>query len=55
MVLAFLGAVYGAAGIKDKAIEVLGKLEDISTERYVPATFRALVYMGLRDTDKALE
>lgn len=55
IVLAFLGAVYGAAGERKKAEDVLTKLEAISNKRYVPATFRALVYMGLHDTEKSIE
>ena len=55
LVLAFLGSVYGAAGEQDRAHEVLAKMDEIAKDRFVPSTFRALVYMGLRDTEKAIE
>ena len=53
--LAFLGAVYGGSGQHEKAHDILALMEIIAAERYVPATCRALVYMGLRDTEKSIE
>lgn len=55
LVLSFLGAVHGAAGNKDKTDAILAQMDEIAQDRYVPATCRALIYMGLRDTDNAIE
>ena len=49
------GFLYGAAGRRKEAEQALEKLEELSAERYVPASLRALVYAGLGDRTKAFE
>jgi TolB-like protein len=53
--LANLGYVYGAAGKRDGAIEVLAELHELSQHRYIPHHMTALVYAGLGDADKTIE
>ena len=53
--LAGLGYSYGAAGRKAEAEKVLGQLQALSKEKYVPALFTGLVYLGLGEKEKALE
>jgi serine/threonine-protein kinase len=55
LVLAFLGALYGLAGQSDRALDNLERLDQIATDRHVPATCHALVYLGLHDAEKAIE
>jgi tetratricopeptide (TPR) repeat protein len=53
--LAGLAHVYGISGRKKEAREILGKLLEMSKQRYVPAYDIAVVYMGLADKPLALE
>lgn len=53
--LANLGYVYGAAGKRDRAIEVLAELHELSQHRYMPHHMTALVYAGLGDADKTID
>lgn len=52
--LALLGHVYGRAGDRAKAMEVLAELERRAQERYVPRAALADVYLGLGENDRAL-
>ena len=55
MTLGYLGHVLGLAGERAQAREVLGRLQGMSSSRYVgPADFAA-VHAGLRDRDAAME
>jgi eukaryotic-like serine/threonine-protein kinase len=53
--LAFLGYGYAAAGRRLEAQKVLAQLNETSKEKYVPALYRALIYAGLVEKDKAFE
>lgn len=55
LVMAFAGVVYGSTGQHDKAHNVLAVMDEIGQTRFVPATCRALVYMGLRDTENSIK
>jgi TolB-like protein/Tfp pilus assembly protein PilF len=50
-----LGYIYALAGRRADAERVLGELDDLSTETYVPAYGRAAIYAGLGNTDKTME
>jgi len=50
-----LGYAYALAGRKADAQKVLDQLNDLSKQKYVPATYRAEVYVGLGAKDKAFE
>ena len=53
--VANLGYIYGAAGRRELAFEVLAELHELSQHRYVPHHMSALVYAGLGDADKTLD
>ena len=53
--LANLGYVYGAAGRRAQAFEVLAELHELSRYRYVPHHMSALVYAGLGEADETLD
>ena len=53
--LSALGATYGAAGMKDEALRILERLDGLSTDRYVGPIFRALVWTGVGEKNRALE
>ena len=55
MSLAFLGSVYGQAGRRDEARQILGRLTALSRHTYVPAHGMALVHMGLGERDEAFK
>jgi len=48
-----LGCLYGFAGKKDKALELLSELEARSRQGYVSSFWLAVVYMGLGEMDEA--
>jgi tetratricopeptide (TPR) repeat protein len=50
-----LGFVYGRAGQLEQAREVLAKLQQVRSERYVPAIYSAAVHSGLGEIDEALK
>jgi len=54
-VLALLGHEYGVAGKRTEAERILARLRELSTKRYVPAVYMALVYVGLGDKSQAFE
>ena len=53
--LCMLGLAYGSAGMKDEALRILEQIEGLKKERYVGPIFRAIVWSGLGEKDKALE
>ena len=55
LALAMLGYTYGAAGIRDKAVEILRRFDELSEERYVGSFWRAFVWTGLGEKNLALE
>lgn len=50
-----LGSLYGLAGNKDRALELLSELQAKSKEGYVSSFSVAAVYWGLGEMDKAFE
>jgi eukaryotic-like serine/threonine-protein kinase len=53
--LCILGLAYGSAGMKNEALQILEQIEGLKEERYVGPIFRAVVWSGLGEKDKALE
>jgi TolB-like protein/Tfp pilus assembly protein PilF len=51
--IASLGHAYAKAGAKADALVQLARLADLARQRYVPAIYHALVYLGLGDQDSA--
>lgn len=51
--LAALSYSLAVSGRKTESMELLNKLDTISQERYIPALYFALIYMGLGDNDQA--
>jgi TolB-like protein len=49
-----LGLAYGSAGMKDDALKILERLDGISKDRYVGSFWRAMVWIGLGEKNKAL-
>ncbi len=54
-VLGPLGLAYGLAGRRGAALKILGELERAARKRYVPPTYRAVVYSGLGQMDEAYQ
>lgn len=52
--LATLGYIYGVAGRRAQAFEVLAELHRLSQHKYVPHHMSAMVYQGLGDVDNTL-
>jgi TolB-like protein/Flp pilus assembly protein TadD len=52
--LASLAHIYGVAGKRTKASELLGKIKRIMAQRYVPAYMLSICYVGLGKKDEAL-
>ena len=44
-----------SAGMKDEALKILERLDGLSKDRYVGSLYRAFVWMGLGEKNKALE
>ena len=53
--LGALGMIYGVLGEIDKALGVLEELDQMSSQGYVAPDARAMVYVGLGDTDRAIQ
>jgi serine/threonine protein kinase/Flp pilus assembly protein TadD len=53
--LSWLGYSYAVAGRRADAERTLGKLNELSKEKHVPAVDRARIYAGLGEKDKAFE
>ncbi len=55
---ALLGFIYGKTGQKDKTLEILATLEELSKKdekNYIPSQEKAIIYHGLGETDKVFE
>jgi len=52
-ILSLMGHEYGVSGDKVNANKILAKLKEISTRKYVPAVYFAVVYIGLSRKDDA--
>ncbi len=50
-----LGYAYGEAGERKEALKMLNRLKNLRKQRYVEPYTLALVYIGLKDNDKAFE
>ena len=48
-----LGYAHARAGRKDEARKLLGKLKELSNQRYVSPYFIAMIYVGLDEKDDA--
>jgi tetratricopeptide (TPR) repeat protein len=55
MTLSILGFAYGSAGMKDEAFEILERLDGLRKDRYVGSYWRGVVWLGLGETNEALE
>jgi tetratricopeptide (TPR) repeat protein len=53
--LAALGGVYAQAGRSDEAREILGRLERLAEERYVPSLYFSGMRLALGDKERALD
>ena len=53
-VLAVLTYAYAAGGEREKALQVLDELNELSKQKYVSPFSRAVAYIGLGDTDAAI-
>ncbi len=51
--LAALGHTYAKSGRRDKAMEILGQLHDLSKQRHVSSYDVAIIHVGLGDLDQA--
>ncbi len=47
--------VLAMAGRSPEAVAILGQMEDLARQRYVPPIARVLCYLGLRDYERTLE
>ena len=55
LLISGLGYAYAVAGRRLEAQKVLDKLNELSKQKYVPALYRAGIYAGLGEKDKAFE
>jgi serine/threonine protein kinase/tetratricopeptide (TPR) repeat protein len=53
--LGVLGDAYGRLGRRADALKLTGQLTRLSGKRYVPPIYRAMVYLGLGERDRAME
>ncbi len=53
--LSTLGLAYGLAGMKNEALKILEQLDELSKDRYVGPFWRAVVWLGLGEKNRALE
>lgn len=51
---AHLGYAYALSGKRDEARQVLDDLEEIAKEKYVPAYYFAIIYLGLGEQEQTL-
>ena len=54
-VLGLVGQTYAKLGQRDKARQILGELEKIATEHYVPGYSFALIHLALGEKEKAID
>jgi tetratricopeptide (TPR) repeat protein len=52
--LGLLGRLYAVQGRKDEAQKILQQLRERRAQRYIPAYYVAIVYLGLGDRNEAL-
>ena len=55
IITAYLGYAYAMNGQRDKALETLEKLNQLARQRFVTPFCQALVYLGLRESNKAID
>ena len=55
LMVGVLGNVYGKAGRLSDAQEVLTELRDLERQQAVPSFYFALVYVGVGDTERAID
>jgi tetratricopeptide (TPR) repeat protein len=55
LAMGFLGAAWAGVGRRDKAREILRELERLATKQYVGPLAFAVLYVGLREIDVALD
>ncbi|MEY2485395.1 MAG: hypothetical protein QOH39_1043 [Verrucomicrobiota bacterium] len=54
-ITAYLGYAYAKDGQKDKALEMLNELKQLSSRRFVTPFCQALVYLGLGENSRAID
>jgi TolB-like protein/Tfp pilus assembly protein PilF len=54
-ILALVGHEYALSGDKQKALQTISRLQQLSAHTYVPTIYVALVYTGLHDLNHAFE
>jgi adenylate cyclase len=54
-ILGALGYAYGVAGKRNEALDSLQRLENLGESAFSPYTNRAVIFIGLREYDKALD
>lgn len=55
LVQAFLGSTYASANETDKAFQVIATLDRLAQNRFVPSVCWAIIYMSLKDDERAFE
>lgn len=55
LVQAFLGSTYASANETDKAFHVIATLDRLAENRFVPSVCWAIIYMSLKDEERAFE
>jgi len=55
IITAFLGFAYARNGQKDKAMEILDELKQLASRRFVSPYCQALIYLGLRENNQAID
>jgi serine/threonine-protein kinase len=55
IIIAYLGYSYARNGQKEKAMEMLNELNQLTGRRFVTPFCQALVYLGLRENNKAID
>lgn len=55
LVQAFLGSTYASANETDKAFHVIATLDRLAENRFVPSVCWAIIYMSLKDDERAFE
>ena len=55
IITAYLGCTYARNGQRDKALETLKELDRLAEHRFVTPFCQALVYLGLRENNKAMD
>ena len=53
--MGYIGYALAASGRNEEALGMLDRLEELSRDRFVSSYYRALVYIGLKENDRAFE